>query len=260
MKIALLGHGRFSNYSYRMLQPILEDKGFEIVLMILNQPKQKTFKQKLISSWKKGRRGYLLIIITEAILKKIKAKFGKISEDEKDYNSEDYYNKKQIPILKTQKLYTYEIIEQIKIHKADILVLVDFHRIIRDQLITIFPQGILSYHYGNMRKYRGQPPAFWELYNGEEEMGVTVQKINTGIDCGQPIEEITIKFDKQINSISSISKWIDKECPSMMYKALKKIEADYQTKIIKEYGKLYTVPTLRQWIAFQFNQLFNIYR
>ena len=40
-----------------------------------------------------------------------------------------------------------------------------------------------------MRKYRGMPPGLWELYHGEREMGITVQKLAAGLDCGVPIEE-----------------------------------------------------------------------
>lgn len=39
---------------------------------------------------------------------------------------------------------------------------------------------MLSYHHGDMRRYRGQPPGFWELYNGEREIGVTVQRLAAG--------------------------------------------------------------------------------
>jgi len=240
-----------------MLQPVLEDKSFEIVLMIIHQPKEKSVKQKFISSWKKGRRGYLLIIISEAIIREIQAKIKKKRVEEKDYHSEKFFSKRQVNIIKTPKLYTDEIIEQVKSYEADALVLVDFHRIVRNKLIHLFPKGVFSYHYGNMRKYRGQPPAFWELYNGEKEMGVTVQQINAGIDCGEPIEEMTIQFDKEKNSIPSISKWVDKESPIMMYKALKKIQVGYQPEKIEKYGELYTVPTLRQWIWFHIKQLFR---
>ncbi len=257
MKIALLGHETFSNYSYRMLQPILADKNFEIVLMIIHQPKPQTIKQQLISSWKKGRRGYLLVIITQTLIKKAKTKFKARNKKSTDFNSSDFFSQRQAAIIKTPKLYTDEIVEKVESYHADVLILIDFHRIVKDKLIKAFPQGTLSYHYGNMRKYRGQPPAFWELYNGEKEMGVTVQKINAGIDCGEPIEEMTITFGKKRNSIALIDKWVDKNCPAMMYNALKKVQAGYQPPQIKEYGKLYTVPTLRQWLAFQFKQIFR---
>ena len=33
------------------------------------------------------------------------------------------------------------------------------------------------------------PPAFWELYNGEKEMGLTVQKLSVNLDSGSPLVE-----------------------------------------------------------------------
>jgi methionyl-tRNA formyltransferase len=73
--------------------------------------------------------------------------------------------------------------------RPDLLLLIGGFGIIKAPLLDLAPQGVLSYHHGDMREYRGQPPAFWELYNGEKPNRVTVQRLSPGIDCGQPIVE-----------------------------------------------------------------------
>lgn len=45
--------------------------------------------------------------------------------------------------------------------------------------------GILSYHPGDIRKYRGMPGGFWEFLHDEDEMGVTVQRLTDTLDGGQ---------------------------------------------------------------------------
>lgn len=35
--------------------------------------------------------------------------------------------------------------------------------------------GVLSYHHGDLTKYRGQPAGFWEFIRGEPRAGVTLQ-------------------------------------------------------------------------------------
>jgi methionyl-tRNA formyltransferase len=73
-------------------------------------------------------------------------------------------------------------IENIRKFKPDILLLIDGFGIIKEPLLKITPLGVLSYHHGNMQKYRGEPPAFLELYNNENEMGITVQILSSGLE------------------------------------------------------------------------------
>ncbi len=56
-----------------------------------------------------------------------------------------------------------------------------------------------------MRKYRGMPPIFWELYNNEQEIGITVQKLDTRLDARIPIVEKKITIDHN-DSYKSLKK------------------------------------------------------
>lgn len=52
-------------------------------------------------------------------------------------------------------------------------------------LFEIPALGTLGIHHGQVPQYRGKKTTFWALYNGEPVAGVTIQKINTGLDTGQ---------------------------------------------------------------------------
>jgi hypothetical protein len=45
--------------------------------------------------------------------------------------------------------------------------------------------GVLGYHPGDIREYRGQPGGFWEVLDGADEMGVTVQRLTERLDGGE---------------------------------------------------------------------------
>jgi hypothetical protein len=45
--------------------------------------------------------------------------------------------------------------------------------------------GIISYHHGDPAKYRGRPPAFYEMTNGERVAGVILQRLSNEIDGGE---------------------------------------------------------------------------
>lgn len=56
------------------------------------------------------------------------------------------------------------------IYKGDILSCVQF--------------GIISFHHGDNRKYRGGPAGFWEVLEGEEYTGFIIQKLTEDLDGG----------------------------------------------------------------------------
>jgi methionyl-tRNA formyltransferase len=61
--------------------------------------------------------------------------------------------------------------------------------ILRPELFEIPRLGTLGIHHGRMPEYRGKKTTFWALYNGDPTAGVTIQKINAGLDTGTIVAE-----------------------------------------------------------------------
>ena len=108
-----------------------------------------------------------------------------------------------------------------------------------------------------MRKYRGQPVGFWELYHNEKAMGVTVQRLSTGIDKGVPIVEMTIPIKKG-DCVSTLRNRALDSSTGMMHEALQSIQRpDFKPEKIEQYGPVFTIPNLRQYITLQIKLLFR---
>ena len=56
--------------------------------------------------------------------------------------------------------------------------------ILRRALFSLPKHGTLNLHKGSVPHYRGMPPAFWELWNGEREVGCTVHQVDDKLDAG----------------------------------------------------------------------------
>lgn len=237
MNIGLLIGRSLSEGQLRFLEPIFSDDTLSIGLVIIDDSPKKSLYQNLKKNIKRGRGGYIIVMFfREFIIPK-----------QKTYDVELFCNENNIPFIKIDDLYKIEAINKIRTYKLDVLILSGGFGIIKEPLLSLCSRGIISYHHGNMRKYRGQPPAFWELYNGESEMGITVQKLSAGLDCGIPIVEKTIKIFPK-DTLVSLNKRSNLESGDMMYKALKEISApNYKPNEINEFGKVYTLPNLKQW-------------
>ena len=44
--------------------------------------------------------------------------------------------------------------------------------------------GIWSFHHDGEMRYRGGPPAFWEIYDGDPHTGVVLQRVTERLDGG----------------------------------------------------------------------------
>jgi len=238
MRIGLLTGDTLSAFRLATLMPVLKDKSFSIELAVIDDSPKKTITQKIIKNIRRGRGGYILIMAFQSFLARKDIKV----------NTEKFCKENGISVYKTKDIYSPETIDIIRKNNPDILLLIGGYGIIKEPLLSLTSLGVLSYHHGDMRKYRGQPPALWELFNNEKEMGITVQILTAGLDCGIPVEEKTLEIKKD-DTLKKLQNKAMKESVNMMYQALKKLsDPDFVPTKIETFGKVYTIPNFRQWI------------
>ena len=247
LKIGLLSSNRISEFRLKTLIPILNDNEFLIRVAIIDNRPQKTLIQKFRYNLKKGRGGYIIVMLLQNIF----------SIKVKDFSMREICRDNKIEVLEIIDPYSTDKISDIEKYKLDLLILVGGFGIIKEPLLNVSRLGVLSYHHGDMRKYRGMPPAFWELYNNENEMGITVQILSQGLDRGIPIEEKKIKINKK-DTVNVLQNRAFEQSTDMLYNALKKISnIDFETLKINKFGKVYTLPNLRQFIILNIKLLYR---
>lgn len=79
--------------------------------------------------------------------------------------------------------------------KADLGIIIAYGRIIPQAVIDLFSLGILNIHGSLLPQYRGAAPVQRAIWDGLTETGVTIQKIDAGLDTGPILvqEKIIIK-------------------------------------------------------------------
>src|SRR3990172_5387356 len=196
-----------------------------------------SLSEKLKYNIAKGRGGYVLIMALKYFFKK--------NEGSADLSG--IMQSAGAPVYFTKNINSNESIDKIKTLNIDALVFIGGFGILKSPLLNICTYGVLSYHHGDMRKYRGQPPGFWELYNNEKEIGVTIQKLSGGLDCGEPVMEMKIPVNYK-DTLHSLQKRIYEKSTALMLNALDFLETRPVLKKLDEYGKIYTLPNLGQWL------------
>jgi methionyl-tRNA formyltransferase len=100
-------------------------------------------------------------------------------------------------------------IEKIENSKGDIGVVVSFGKIIPENVLSIFPKGVINVHPSLLPKYRGPNPIRWQILNGERESGITIIKLTKEVDAGPILIQKKIEIDENDNYTKLSKKLID---------------------------------------------------
>lgn len=100
-------------------------------------------------------------------------------------------------------------VEYIKKYKPDIMVVAAFGQILPQGLLDLPKYGCINVHASLLPKYRGAAPIQWAILNGEAVTGVTIQRMDMGIDTGDIISMCEVGIDEEETGGSLFDKLAD---------------------------------------------------
>lgn len=77
-------------------------------------------------------------------------------------------------------------LERLRAHRPDVLLRFGFG-ILRGGILDLPRYGVWSHHHGDPARYRGQPPGFWELHDGQRVIGAVLQRLTARLDAGHAL-------------------------------------------------------------------------
>lgn len=89
-----------------------------------------------------------------------------------------------------------------QIQTTDLGVVVDYGKIIPPRLFEQWPLGILNIHPSLLPRYRGPAPIQWALLQGEGVTGVSIMRIDRGVDTGPLLAQQTVDLVQSDTSIA----------------------------------------------------------
>lgn len=107
-----------------------------------------------------------------------------------------------IPLLSPAKLK--EAADDLSRFRAEAAVLVAYGKIVPQEIIDLFPKGIINIHPSLLPKHRGPTPLESVLLNGEQETGVSLMRLSAKMDAG-PIyaqETVLLSGDESKQALS----------------------------------------------------------
>lgn len=129
-------------------------------------------------------------------------------------------------------------------------------RILKPEVFSLPPRGMINVHQGLIPEYRGGAPVFWSLYNGEREVGVSIHEVVEAVDAGAVILKQAVALDYDYARYGSdYEQWmeevyrrLDALGVELMAQAVHLIAAGKAQKLPVDpgRGRRYRKPTFRQ--------------
>jgi methionyl-tRNA formyltransferase len=96
-----------------------------------------------------------------------------------------------LTVLQPTKLRTGEVAAWARSLGADVALVVAYGRILPRDVLDAPRLGCVNVHASLLPKYRGAAPITWAVVNGETETGVTLMKLDEGMDTGPTFARVT---------------------------------------------------------------------
>lgn len=105
-----------------------------------------------------------------------------------------YALEKELPVYQPETFKDNACLELLKELNPDIIVVAAYGKILPPYVIDYPKYGCINIHGSILPKYRGAAPIQRAVMNGDEQTGITIQKMNYGVDTGDilKIEKVNI--------------------------------------------------------------------
>jgi methionyl-tRNA formyltransferase len=110
-----------------------------------------------------------------------------------------------LPISQPEKLKQPEAMEQLRAWAPDLIVVAAFGQILRKDVLELPRFGCINVHASLLPRWRGAAPINAAVLAGDEETGVTIMKMDAGLDTGPMLAKRAIRLTRD-HTAGSVSR------------------------------------------------------
>lgn len=97
--------------------------------------------------------------------------------------------KHAIAVWQPDTLKDADAIKRMRTERPDCIIVASYGKLIPQEIIDIPPHGILNVHASLLPQYRGASPVQRAVLNGDSTTGVTIMRIDSGLDTGDIVSQ-----------------------------------------------------------------------
>ncbi len=135
----------------------------------------------------------------------------------------EYAISRGIEVYQPRKVREAECVEFIRERQPEIIVVAAFGQILPKELLDLPKYGCINVHASLLPKYRGAAPIQWAVINGDKVSGVTIMRMDVGLDTGDIIETAETEISPEETGGSLFDK-LEKLGAKLLVETMEKIE------------------------------------
>lgn len=102
-----------------------------------------------------------------------------------------------LPIIQPEKLRDPSAMDQLRLWAPDLIAVAAFGQILRPDVLALPPRGCINVHASLLPRWRGAAPIQAALLAGDSQTGVTIMKMDQGVDTGAIISQSAIPIEDE---------------------------------------------------------------
>ena len=136
-----------------------------------------------------------------------------------------------LPVFQPERARDEKFIAELRALQPDLIIVAAYGQILPPAILDLPRLGCLNVHTSLLPKYRGAAPIQWAIANGDTETGVTIMKMDEGLDTGDTVAQRRTPIHPEDDSVT-------------LHDRLARLGAELLVQTIPDYatGKIQPVP------------------
>lgn len=163
-----------------------------------------------------------------------------------------------IEVYQPKKIREPECVEYLRQYDADLIVVAAFGQILPKEILDMPKYGCINVHASLLPKYRGAAPIQWAVINGDKVSGVTIMRMDVGLDTGDMIAKEEVVLDEKetggslFDKLSEVGAQLcvrvipEIEAGTAVYTKQEEAQATHTTMIKKQLGDIDWTKTAKE--------------
>ena len=153
-----------------------------------------------------------------------------------------------VPVLQPEQPGDADFLAELRALAPDIGVVVAYGHILRPELLTLPPRGMVNVHPSLLPELRGAAPVEWAILRGLEKTGVTIMQMETGMDSGPIIHQIPHRIDPEVSG-GELTDHLAEMGAQALIEALAMLEQDALRPVPQDHSRATFAPKLTRELA-----------
>jgi methionyl-tRNA formyltransferase len=145
-----------------------------------------------------------------------------------------------------------EFTDSLRKRSPELLISVACPYILKEKVLEIPARGCINIHHAPLPRYKGMMPTFWQLFHGEQQLGVTIHYMAAKVDEGDALLQESLAVEAG-ESLHQLIRRCKRHGAHSMAKVIRSLEKDEAVAVPMDHtqGSYFTFPRREEALEFR---------